>query len=191
MNRFSKYLPFFMLVFFISIIGLSTYKINAKQQIGQKDLSADVSKITTNFFSKENILLPEFSLPDLYDENKHFSDKDLKGKYSLINFFASWCTTCHAEHEVLLRLKSEGIIDMYGVAWRDIDDNTKSYLKESGNPFTQVASDNRAIFTKIIGIKAVPETLIVNPEGRVVLRYQGNLEDYAISEIRDFLLKVR
>ena len=186
MKNLSHFTPFFLLVFLISIIGISTYKINAKQQIKQES-SIEEDVIETSFFEKEDILLPEFTLPNLHNQNDVFSKQDLLGQYSVINFFASWCTTCRAEHDDLMRLKDEGIIDIYGVAWRDINDNTKVYLEENGNPFVKTASDGKALFTKIIGIKAVPETLIVNPEGRVVLRYRGNLDDFTINEIRRFV----
>lgn len=189
MNKINNFVPFFILVFLIGIIGISTYKINAKQQVKQEDLSKNIEGVTTSLFSKEDILLPEFSLPELYDGAKDFSNKDLIGKYSIINFFASWCTTCHAEHEALMRLKQEGIVDIYGVAWRDINDNTKDYLEKNGNPFTKIATDNKAIFSKITGIKAVPETLIVDSSGKVIFKYQGNLEDFAIDEIRRVVAK--
>jgi cytochrome c biogenesis protein CcmG/thiol:disulfide interchange protein DsbE len=128
-------------------------------------------------------------LPDLFDENRDFSKKQLIGKYSIVNFFASWCTTCRAEHEILMRLKDENIVDIYGVAWRDIDENTKDYLSRHGNPFKMVAKDNQGLFSKIINIEAIPETLIVDKEGNVVMRYQGNLQDFSVDEIREFLRK--
>ena len=89
MNKLNNFAPFFILIFLVGIIGISTYKINAKQQFKQEDLSKNIEGVTTNLFSKEDILLPEFSLPDLYDATKDFSNKDLLGRYSIINFFAS------------------------------------------------------------------------------------------------------
>jgi len=179
-----KFLPFLTLIFLVSLIGFSTYKLNKKQENVQDNISAEESGVN---FVKTKIDLPDFSLPDLFDENKTFSKKDLVGKYSVVNFFASWCTTCRAEHEILLRLQSEKIVDIYGIAWRDIDENTKSYLKESGNPYKKVGKDSKALFSKITGIVAVPETLIIDPKGNVVMRYRGNLQDFSIDEIRDFL----
>jgi hypothetical protein len=60
-------------------------------------------------------------------------------------------------------------------------------LEESGNPFKKVAKDSRALFTKITGIEAVPETLIIDPKGNVVMRYRGNLQDFSIDEVKEFL----
>jgi len=182
-----NFIPFLTLVFLISLIGLSTYNLNKKQEVEQEPQNLSDSTESNLHFVKTKIILPEFSLPDLFDENQNFSKKNLLGKYSIINFFASWCTTCRAEHDVLLRLQSEGIVDLYGIAWRDIDENTKDYLKKSGNPFKIIAKDSQGLFTKITGIQAVPETLIIDPSGNVVMRYRGNLQEFSIDEIKAFL----
>ncbi len=183
-----KFLPFLTLIFLVSLIGVSTYNLNKKEAVEQEVPSAGATSQPSGIhFAKTYISLPEFSLPDLFNESEEFSKKDLIGKYSVINFFASWCTTCRAEHDILLRLKSEGIVDIYGVAWRDIDENTKKYLEEAGNPYKKVAKDSRGLFTKITGLEAVPETLIVDKKGNVVLRFKGNLQEFSLEEIREFI----
>ena len=179
------------LIFLISLIGISTYNLNKKEAVEPEATGASNSQKFGIHFVKTHISLPEFSLPDLFNENEEFSKKDLVGKISVVNFFASWCTTCRAEHEILLRLKSEGIVDIYGVAWRDIDENTKSLLEKSGNPYKKVAKDSRGLFTKITGLEAVPETLILDKKGNVVLRFKGNLQDFSLDEIREFVEKNR
>lgn len=182
-----KFLPFLTLIFLISLIGISTYKLNKKQEIAQDLQTSEGPEEFGIHFVKTNIELENFSLPDLYDEKEFFAKKDLLGKYSVVNFFASWCTTCRAEHEVLLRLRDAKIVDIYGVAWRDIDENTKSYLAASGNPFTRVIKDSRGLFTKLLNINAIPETLIIDPKGNVVMRFRGNLQEFSIDEIKGFL----
>ncbi|MBM5781823.1 MAG: redoxin domain-containing protein [Pelagibacterales bacterium] len=183
MRKISNFWPFFILIIFITIIGFSTYKIKAKQQ----NLANNLDQNSLDFFVSENIELQNLNLPNLYNQNDSFSIKDLKGKYSIINVFASWCTTCRAEHEYLLQLQQEKIVDIYGVAWRDINENTKNYLEKSGNPFIKVASDNKALLTEIASLRAVPETFVVNPEGKIILRHQGNLEHASLAELRRIL----
>lgn len=183
-----RFLPFLLLIFFISLIGVSTYNLNKKQ--GFVDgAETDFRNPDNKGFRRIKISLPDFSLAGLFDENDSLAKDDLLGKYSIINFFASWCTTCHLEHPILLELKDKNIIDIYGVAWRDIDENTKEFLIKNKNPYKKVAKDSKGLFTNITGIRAVPETLIINKKGAVVMRYRGNLDKIAIDEIQEFLKK--
>jgi len=184
------FIPFAILIALILLIIFSIIKTSNQQEIQVSEIGE------SNEFSasgvRQNIKLPEFSLPDLFDENKSFSLQNLvndQKKYSLINFFASWCTTCRAEHEILLRLKDENLLDIYGIAWHDFKNNTQDFLEKNSNPFLQTALDSQGLFTRIINIKAVPETVLVDSTGTIVLRFTGNLTDDNILEIKNFLNK--
>ena len=187
-----KFIPFTILVILIVVIATSTYNINNKSNRSENLSDPESWRNSSNEenigFQKVNLNLPDFSIKDLYNNKIKFSKKDLLGKYSVINFFASWCTTCHAEHHLLLKLQQEKIIDIYGIAWRDIDANTKKYLEENQNPYKKVATDSIGLFTKIAKVEAVPETWIIDKNGNVVMRYYGNLQEFSIDEIKDFLL---
>lgn len=184
MKKYKNYFPLLILAALLVIISLAIYKSsqnNAEEQI-ESEFNTPVIK--------QKIKLPEFSLPDAFDDNKIFTLQNLinkEKKYSLLNFFASWCSTCRAEHEILLQLKDENLIDIYGIAWHDFKNNTVDFLNKNGNPFKQVALDSQGLFTKIVGIKAVPETMLVDANGVVILRYQGNISYEHIEEIRKII----
>lgn len=185
MQKKQSFIPFAVLIALILLISFSIIKATRHQENQASD------EISTSGL-RQNIKLPEFSIPDLFDENKNFSLQNLlndQKKYSLINFFASWCSTCRAEHEILLRLKDENLLDIYGIAWHDFKDNTQDFLKKNGNPFTKTALDSQGLFTQIINIKAVPETILVDSAGVIILRFTGNLTDDNILEIKKFLNK--
>jgi len=46
--------------------------------------------------------VPDFSLPKLKQPDVMFQQMDLQGEVSLVNIWATWCTSCRQEHEVLL-----------------------------------------------------------------------------------------
>lgn len=188
MKKFHRYLPLTVLFCFVVIASIVLIKNSTKPELEEDQISNEfVAKS-----SRQNIKLPEFSLPDVFDDNKNFSIKDLvnnENRYSIINFFASWCSTCLAEHEALMHLKTENIADIYGVAWRDFGENTIKFLDKNGNPFKKTALDSQGLFTRILGIKAVPETVIVDSKGHVIMRYQGNISHETVLEIKHFLRK--
>ena len=196
----NKFIPLAILFVVIFLIAIATRNLSNKQS----DNATNSQEISTSNeeedlgerkedggneinFSKVEIDLPEFSIPDLFDKGKNFSKKDLIGKYTIINFFASWCGTCRMEHDILLNLQTEAIADLYGIAWRDIDKNTEKFLQQNGNPFSKVGVDNKAIFSKIVNLEAVPETWLVNPKGKIVLRLKGNLQEFSGDEIKRYI----
>lgn len=175
MKKIKHFIPLIILLLVIIFITFAISEVAKKQQSSNENLT------------RLNITLPDFSLPTIDGGDQFLTSDDLKGKYSLINIFASWCTTCIYEHQTLMAIKNQNFIDLYGVAWHDIEKNTVNYLAKNSNPFIKVASDKSGFFTKIIGIKAVPETLLIGPDLKIILRFQGNLQPYMVEEIRKII----
>lgn len=97
-----------------------------------------------------------------------------RGEVTLVNFWASWCPPCRAEHPKLLEMAAEGI-PIIGVNFRDTEGPASNYLDEDGNPFVAVAFDPAARSAIDWGVTAPPETFILDGEGTVLFRYQGPL----------------
>lgn len=96
----------------------------------------------------------------------------------LVNFWASWCPPCRAEHPTLMELAQE--MPVYGVDLRDNDANALAFLAEDGDPFAAIATDPKGRTAIDWGVTAPPETFIVDGEGRILHRHAGPLvrEDY-------------
>ena len=92
----------------------------------------------------------------------------------LVNFWASWCPPCRAEHPKLLELSEQGV-QIIGINFNDNEDNASLYLKESGNPFTSIAFDPSGKTAIDWGVTAPPETFIINSKGVVIFRFAGPL----------------
>jgi cytochrome c biogenesis protein CcmG/thiol:disulfide interchange protein DsbE len=196
----NKFIPLAILFVVIFLIAIATRNLSNKQSdnaTNSQEISSSTNEDSNDSrkedggsdinFTEVEIDLPDFSIPDLFEAGKTFSKKDLIGKYTIINVFASWCATCRMEHDTLIRMQAEAVADLYGIAWRDIDKNTLKYLQQNGNPFSKVGADNKAIFSKITNIEAVPETWLVNPKGKIVLRLKGNLQEFSVDEIKRYI----
>ena len=92
----------------------------------------------------------------------------------LVNFWASWCPPCRAEHPKLIELSEQGV-QIIGVNFNDKENNASLYLKESGNPFSSIAFDPSGKTAIDWGVTAPPETFILNSEGLVIFRFAGPL----------------
>ncbi len=96
------------------------------------------------------------------------------GEVTLVNFWASWCPPCRAEHPVLLDMQEQGI-RVAGVNFRDPSDNAEAMLSELGDPFFAGAFDREGRTSIDWGVTAPPETFIIDGDGTVLFRFQGPL----------------
>lgn len=118
-------------------------------------------------------LLPEINLPLLDDHNKRLMTRDLKGKVSLINFWASWCYACAMEQKMLMKVKDEYHIPIYGIDYKDNSHDAMQFLHANGNPFIAVADDKNGDAVIDFGVYGTPETFIVDKTGEIVYRHVG------------------
>lgn len=116
--------------------------------------------------------LPEFSFPDITGGNR--SSNEWRGKILVINFWATWCPPCRAEHPKLKDMAANGI-RIVGVNIRDDNAKATAYLTEEGDPFIGVVSDPTGRRSIDWGVTAPPETFIVNGDGTVLFKFIGPL----------------
>jgi cytochrome c biogenesis protein CcmG/thiol:disulfide interchange protein DsbE len=100
---------------------------------------------------------------------------DLRGgEVTVVNFWATWCPPCRAEHPVLLDLAERGI-RVAGINILDDEAKALAYLAEEGNPFFAVATDPNGRNRVDWGVTAPPETFIIGGDGTVLFRFVGPL----------------
>lgn len=101
------------------------------------------------------------------------SDEMLRtGGVKLVNYWASWCAPCRAEHPQLEALAEAGVT-IYGVNYKDEAGNALKFLDELGDPFTAVAQDEPGRTALEWGLYGVPETYVLDAEGHIAYRFAG------------------
>lgn len=96
------------------------------------------------------------------------------GGVKIVNFWASWCPPCRAEHPTLQALAAEGIT-VYGINMMDREADALAFLAEAGNPYAAVAADPKGKTRIDWGVTAPPETFILAPDGTVLFKFIGPL----------------
>ena len=97
-----------------------------------------------------------------------------RGEVTLVNFWASWCPPCRAEHPRLLELAEAGV-PIIGVNFNDREKDALAYLADEGSPFVAVPFDPQGRSAFDWGVSAPPETFILGPDGTVLFRFIGPL----------------
>lgn len=135
----------------------------------------DPDTLPSTMIGREAPAIPQTTLPD----KVQLTDEMLRQPgVKLVNFWASWCPPCRAEHPTLTDLSKR--LPVYGIDLKDTDANALAFLSEGGDPFAALATDPRGRAAIDWGVTAPPETFIVDAEGRVLYRFAGPLvrEDY-------------
>lgn len=172
MKRWLLWLPFlgFILLFAVVTFGL-------KAPADRTVKSAMVGKP-----------LPEFALPGIVSGKPGLSSRDFApGKPRLLNVFASWCLPCIAEAPQLMALKQAGV-EIDAVAVRDTAPALQEFLARNGDPYARIGDDKVSSVQLSIGSSGVPETFLVDAQGKIIEQHIGDIRP---EEVPDILAKLR
>ena len=118
---------------------------------------------------------PQFNLPPIEGTNTPgVSTADLKkGEISVVNFFASWCVPCRAEHPEINKLASLGIVKIYGINYKDEPAKARAWLEALGDHYTATGADTTGRTGIDFGVYGVPETFIIDGTGQIRYKHVG------------------
>jgi cytochrome c-type biogenesis protein CcmF len=117
---------------------------------------------------------PVFDLPPLLAGQGGLKTADLKGKVTLINFFASWCVACREEHPYLPQIAKAGIV-LVGIDYKDRPEDARAWLAELGNPYPNIAVDAHGRTGIDFGVYGMPESYLIDKQGVIRFKQIGPL----------------
>lgn len=152
---------------------LQILNINAPQ-------NSDFQYFKEELESLENVQVgkpaPDFTLPDQTEKN--ISLHDYLGKYVLINFWASWCAPCRAEHPELKNIASEFAPKGFLVLEISMDDYKNQWINAMKqdqlswiNLWNNQSWNNAA--ARKYAIHQIPQNILVDPQGKIVAKNIG------------------
>ena len=140
--------------------------------------SAGIGKMVSNFV-----------LPD--PSGKNFDFASLKGKYVLIDFWASWCAPCRVSFPRMREVYKQYKNDNFTIYSISIDENKPAWLKavkEEANPWPQTL-DTKNISQSGFAVTAVPSTFLIDPSGKIIMTEVG-FDPKGGSEIEKKIIKL-
>jgi cytochrome c biogenesis protein CcmG/thiol:disulfide interchange protein DsbE len=98
---------------------------------------------------------------------------NFKGAVTLVNVWASWCVPCHDEAPLLVQLAQDRQLRIVGINYKDEPENARRFLGRYGNPFSAAGADPNGRAAIEWGVYGVPETFIVDRDGRIAYKLVG------------------
>ena len=93
----------------------------------------------------------------------------------LVNIWASWCLPCRVEHPKLAELAEMGL-PVHGINYKDRAAAAEKFLAELGDPFTLIGVDRKGRAAIEWGVYGVPETFVIDGQGRIVYKHIGPIQ---------------
>lgn len=135
--------------------------------------------------------MPEFSLPDLYDESLIHTRQSVIGKPMIINVWGTWCTTCKYELPYLTKLRTEYGVRIVGVYYdqnhapafgefadvNEIRRDVTNMVGQLGNPYEFNILDLDRSLSLNLGISGAPESFVIDANGVIVLHHMGDVNE--------------
>jgi cytochrome c biogenesis protein CcmG/thiol:disulfide interchange protein DsbE len=124
-------------------------------------------------------------------DGQQFDLRQARGKWVLVNFFATWCVPCRQEHPDLVRFadvhRQLGDAEVVGVIYDDSESAVREYRQEEGGDWPMVV-DPKGRVALDWGVAGVPESYVVTPDGRVAAKVVGGVR---MASLENLLAQVR
>jgi thiol-disulfide isomerase/thioredoxin len=168
------------LVLFILLIAVSLLATGCKDKTPAKSASESAAK------AAEGSAAPDFTVKDL--DGKDLMLSSLKGSVVLVNFWATWCPPCKEEIPSMIKLNKAMTGKSFRMLAISIDEGGKeavdSFFKGNRDLPTYLDTDAKA--SQLYGTTGVPETFIVDKQGKIRKKIVGGI-DWNSAEVISYL----
>ena len=158
-----KKIIIFPLVIFLFVIFTFYYLLS---------IDRNPNEIPSNLINKK---VPDFEAIFLFEDKKFIFSEELENKIILVNFFATWCKPCRDEHVYIKKFADEKKIRVIGINYKDDPKKTIKWIKNLGNPYSDILIDKKGRLAIDWGVYGIPETFIVDSDKMIKYRHVGQI----------------
>ena len=123
----------------------------------------------------------DFAIDDLLT-GENITKQRLMGKPWVLNIWASWCSSCRQEHELLVELSQKYPVRIVGLNYKDLEEEAKLWLTNLGNPYEYTLFDPNGKASIDWGVYGVPETFVIDAKGIIRHKFTGPLTKQSIEK---------
>ena len=188
MNTFKANFPKILLQNCLLLFALFVFAVPSAQS-EEVLLSADEKKVLKNLR-----ITPATQWIEAHDFSGQLMDaktvnlKDYRGRFILLNFWATWCSPCLKEmpdlEEAYLEMGQEKLV-VLAVGMGESVEKIKAFFNKYAFTFPLLA-DNKMEITKLYGVRNIPVTYLIDPDGIVLGRALG-IRDWASPDLLAFI----
>ncbi|HUG15989.1 MAG TPA: TlpA disulfide reductase family protein [Thermomicrobiales bacterium] len=182
----TRVVPGLALALVVALLGLLAYSLFAPERarLGERGRVNPFGALVL----EDGREAPDFSVETF--DGEQFQLSELRGNIVVINFWASWCPPCRDEMPLLVHAAErlgEDVVLVGVDIWDDVDD-ARAFLASYRVTYPNVHDADGRIGIGY-GVTGVPETFVVNADGRIVVRLPGPVT--SMEQLRDMVAEAR